>query len=51
MPASRRSATRLALGALALAALTTGVAAAGGAPAPPSLPLPPGGMHNTPNQD
>jgi hypothetical protein len=51
MPASRRIAIRLTAGALALAAVVSGVAVAGGLPAPPPLPFPPGGSHNTPATD
>jgi hypothetical protein len=46
MPASRPSAIVAGLVA-ALAAVTTAAAAAGGLPAPPVLPFPPGGSHNT----
>ena len=45
MPVSRRIRTRLALAALGVFAIASGTAVAGGAPAPPELPLP--GGHNT----
>jgi hypothetical protein len=47
MPASRRIAIRLAGAAAALVAVMAGAAIAGGLPAPPVLPLPPGGSHDT----
>jgi hypothetical protein len=47
MPASRRIRIRLALAALGVLTLAGGTAVAGGAPAPPELPFPPGGSHNT----
>jgi hypothetical protein len=51
MPATRRIAIRLAVGALALTAVASGIAVAGGLPAPPPLAFPPGGSHNTPATD
>jgi hypothetical protein len=47
MPASRRFASRLIGTAAALVAVVAGAAIAGGLPAPPMLPFPPGGSHNT----
>jgi hypothetical protein len=47
MPASRRVAIRLTGVAAALVAVMASAAIAGGLPAPPVLPFPPGGSHNT----